>query len=735
MLRQLLFLNALFLLTFAHAQTWNNIGPDGGFFKDFVIHPTNSDIVYAGSDDGGGVWKTTDGGDSWELLTGDYPNFTGWHIEMDPDRPDTLYFCEMYGRYGILKTTDGGATLEHQTDGFNFDRDFQTTSLVVYPGMGDTVFAATGEAEDEYGRIGNGVFSSFNGGSSWNYSGLQGTAIPCIEISDANRLLAGTADEGLMYSDDVGETWTVHPDIPDTASILQINKKNGIVVVSAGANGMYMSDDHGMSFENIGSIGQFNFDFAILNTSPHLEIISSGFFGPTRYSSETGLWLPVADPLFDEHLLIGIDANEGTIYLGIFSSTEVIVSEDNGASWNKLSKNPVATEIRAVVSNPESDRIYATLQNSYNFSGDMYNKESLTITDDGTNWTRTGPMAHGLDLIMHPENPEMLYMGTFAQGLFKTTDGFDSWDNIRSGNKLIMGLEINPNNPDELLISEFDISMGEFGIYKSIDAGDSWYKTGDIVATDIAYTENDTVYFSHETGIYMSDDNAETLDLIPDYLGGEVVFCLEYAAPFLYAGTEEGDLYKIDQTGAVTDITGGWNEDKPTSIRNIIYSGNSIIVGLSGAEQDTLHNLNGGVWQSLDGGDSWTDLTVGMTNNNIFGNTGLAISNDGEILAGTYGQGILKSEGVILGLIDDHKPEIQVDFYPNPVQTDLHIQSFGQNTILALNIKNVEGKTAYQNSGLNTNHFIVNHALFETGVYFVTVKTAAGDITKKIMVQ
>ena len=87
------------------SQFWENIGPEGGFFKDFVIHPHTPSTVYAGSDDGGGVWKSEDGGDSWTLLTGDFPNFTGWHIEMDLEHPDTLYFSEIYGRYG--KSMDG----------------------------------------------------------------------------------------------------------------------------------------------------------------------------------------------------------------------------------------------------------------------------------------------------------------------------------------------------------------------------------------------------------------------------------------------------------------------------------------------------------------------------------------------------------------------------------------------------------------------------------------------------
>lgn len=85
-------------------------------------------------------------------------------------------------------------------------------------------------------------------------------------------------------------------------------------------------------------------------------------------------------------------------------------------------------------------------------------------TKGRNDWTYTGPLAHGLDLAMDPTDPETIYLGTFAQGLFKSTDGFDSWENIREGNKLVMGLAINPDVSNELLISEFDITTGIFGV-------------------------------------------------------------------------------------------------------------------------------------------------------------------------------------------------------------------------------------------------------------------------------
>lgn len=710
----------IFLLSSASAQTWTNFGPEGGFFKDFVIHPTNANIVYAGSDDGGGVWKSTDGGESWELLTGDYPNFTGWHITMDLEHPDTLYFCEIYGRYGVLKTTDGGATLEHLTDGFIFNRDLQTTQLVIYPGNGDTLLASTGEGDD-FGRIGNGVFSSYNGGSTWSYSGLQNNSVHCINISDSDRLFAGTDEHGLWFSDDVGATWEQHPDVPDTAAVLQIDKMNGVLAISGAANGVYVSFDNGFTFANIGVVGEFNFDLAILATSPHLEIISTGFFRPNYFTSETLLWTGITDPLLEDHLLIGIDARDDIIYAGIFSSTEIVKSEDNGATWTALSTNPLATEIRAVQVDPSSDRIYTSLQHSYNLGGDRYNKEALAISDnDGVTWTRTGPLAHGMDLVIHPDDSETLFLGTFAQGLFKTTNGFATWEPARSGNKLILDVVINPDNTDEMLLSELNIPTVTTGVYKSTDGGDTWNETGNLAATQIVYnTDNDTVFFSTENGIYISSDNGESISPVPAYFAGDVVLSIAYNSPYLYAGTKDGKLFKIDNEGLIDDISGDWNGEGPNEVRNLLYAGNSIIVGLNGAEQDSTHNLNGGVWQSIDNGETWENLTSNLTNNNIYGNSAIAVANNGDLIVGTYGQSLFRTGDVVLSLPNNGIENPSITVFPNP--TNGLIQIVSNDRIESVVITALDGKMIYENKAVGSNQLILDDIIHESGIYVVTI--------------
>jgi len=87
-----------------------------GHVNAVAVDPRNSNVVYLGTD-GGGVWKTTDGGQTWTPLTDNQPSLEIGALALDPSNPDVVYagtalvndsFCN--DGEGILKSTDGGAT-------------------------------------------------------------------------------------------------------------------------------------------------------------------------------------------------------------------------------------------------------------------------------------------------------------------------------------------------------------------------------------------------------------------------------------------------------------------------------------------------------------------------------------------------------------------------------------------------------------------------------------------------
>jgi len=157
---------------------WQFLGPGniGGRTRGFVIRPDDSNTIYAGSE-GGGVWKTTDGGATWNPLTDLMPSIAIASLVMDPNDPNTLYAGT--GEYftnlargdsvrgaGIYKTTDGGNTWTQLTSTANSNFDY-VNKIVVSPNNSQNVYAATW----------SGVYYSADGGTTFklvlNHSGTQ----------------------------------------------------------------------------------------------------------------------------------------------------------------------------------------------------------------------------------------------------------------------------------------------------------------------------------------------------------------------------------------------------------------------------------------------------------------------------------------------------------------------------------------------------------------------------------
>ncbi len=134
----------------AEADSWTRYGPGSGSISSIVVDPLTPTTVYAGAI--GGVFKSTDGGDSWSLASMDLYGRSIYSLAIDPLTPETLYagsdFVEVY------KSTDGGASWNPTGDGITQ----KVYALAVDPLTPTTLYAGTWE---------HGIFKSTNGGESW----------------------------------------------------------------------------------------------------------------------------------------------------------------------------------------------------------------------------------------------------------------------------------------------------------------------------------------------------------------------------------------------------------------------------------------------------------------------------------------------------------------------------------------------------------------------------------------
>jgi photosystem II stability/assembly factor-like uncharacterized protein len=221
--------------------TWRQIGPgpirfddarsplfgegNGGVVFDIAIDPrgTRDEVIYLATN--GGVWKSIDGGVTWQPKTDMMPSNSTGAIALDPNDPDTVYagtgtLIDPLGinfrAVGIYKSTDGGdswTVLGRTTFGWTPKSRCAATRdkscgrgisrIVVLPGAANVVIAGTN----------NGLFRSTDGGTSWNPVTISGAPNPNITDLDVDTSLgttvyASVAGVGILRSVDGGATFT-----------------------------------------------------------------------------------------------------------------------------------------------------------------------------------------------------------------------------------------------------------------------------------------------------------------------------------------------------------------------------------------------------------------------------------------------------------------------------------------------------------------------------------------------
>ena len=161
--------------------SWENMGlKNSEHISKILIHPGNSDIVWVAAqgplwNKGGerGIYKTTDGGNTWKLVLGDNEWVGATDLVIDPRNPDHLY-AATWQRHrnvaaymgggpgsGIHRSTDGGETWEKLTRGLP-SSNMGKIGLAISPQQPDVVYAAI-----ELDRRKGGVFKSTDRGSGW----------------------------------------------------------------------------------------------------------------------------------------------------------------------------------------------------------------------------------------------------------------------------------------------------------------------------------------------------------------------------------------------------------------------------------------------------------------------------------------------------------------------------------------------------------------------------------------
>ena len=212
---------------------WQPTGLEGNVVLFVAIDPTNSQVVYAGTRDGG-FFKTTDGGTTWATINTGLTGYTVSSYAIDPTNSQVVYAGTRDGG-GIFKTVNEGVSWTQMNTGLSI---YNVQCLAIDPTNNQVVYAGLG-------RYGESVFKTTNGGSSWTpiNTGLDGVLAYSLAIDPTNSQIAyvGTTSSHVYKTTNGGASWMIFDNgIPDSMGIVR-----SVVIDPANSQIVYAADWEG----------------------------------------------------------------------------------------------------------------------------------------------------------------------------------------------------------------------------------------------------------------------------------------------------------------------------------------------------------------------------------------------------------------------------------------------------------------------------------------------------------
>lgn len=267
---------------------WEALGPGniGGRTRALLIHPDHPETMYVGGVSGG-VWKTTNGGQSWIPLADEIANIAVNSMAMRPDDPETIYIGTGEGYFreevrgtwlplrgaGVFSSSNGGMTWERleSTDNEDF---YWVNDLIISSKDPNRIYAATR----------TGVHISDDGGATWEHDLVSTQKGGCLDLAVRDDLSSdwlfascGTLDQATVYRRRItsGTSWEPvlsQPGMGRTTLAIAPSRQNTIYALAAsnvpGPGGVYEQGLHAV-FRSTGGGAAGTWETRVDNTDPN----------------------------------------------------------------------------------------------------------------------------------------------------------------------------------------------------------------------------------------------------------------------------------------------------------------------------------------------------------------------------------------------------------------------------------------------------------------------------------
>lgn len=583
-------------------KTWTHLGlRDGQQIPALVVDPRDPNRLFAavlghpyGPSQERGIYRSTDGGQTWQRVIAKDENTGGSDVEIDPSDPDVIYASMWEVREGpwedsnefngpgggLFKSTDGGNTWRQLTNGL--PKDLSQIYVAIAPSDSRRLYATLATAS---GKLS--VYRSDDAGENWSQitddprpSGrIGGGDLPIPKVDPANPDLVYVASTVTMKSADGGKTWSGFRGAPggDDYQNLWINPNNGKIILLVSDQGAIVTVNGG-------------------------ETWSSWYNQPTAQ-----LYHVIADDSFPYHVCAG-QQESGSVCISTRGNDGAITFRD----WHPVG----VIEYGYVAPDPlNPDLVYGggrTEVTKYHWStGEVQNVTPIPLRDIKLRADRTEP------LMFSPVDPQILYYA--ANVLFKSTDGGNSWETISQD----LTRE-NPGVPHSVGMLYNKAVEKQRGVIYSLASS---FKT---VNTLWAGTDDGLIWITRDGGKHWSDITPTELtpwnkvtQISASHFDEQTAYAsvsrfrINDTRPYIYRTRDGGKNWTL--------ITSGLPDFGPVdTVREDPVRKGLLFCGTENA-----------VWVSFDDGDHWQSLQVNLPHTSM---RDLWI-HDNDLIVATHGRG------------------------------------------------------------------------------------------------
>ncbi|HEY2932105.1 MAG TPA: SBBP repeat-containing protein [Acidobacteriota bacterium] len=619
------------------------------------VNPTQSTIA-----GGGGISKTTDGGNRWTDINSGLSNTAVFALAADPINPNVVYAGTLGG---VFKTINGGMNWSYvlQSSSSQFAPTF---SLAINPSNSNTLYA---------GSFPGVIYRSADGGSSWARTSLSGVPniVTALAVDPANTsvVYAGIYGSGVYKSQDNGVNWL-------NTGVMTNRNVNALAVDPTTPATLYAATSGGGIFKSLNSANTWSAAntglasrnvYAVAVNPKTPSTVYAGTFGIYKSSDSAATWQASGLPLEFVYAITVNPVSPSTVYAG--TTNGVFKSTDSGATWAAVNNGLTFVDVFALVLDPfnpntqyvavaaaSDDAFVARLNSSGNallyssyLGGSRHEVPTGIALDSSGNMYLSG-YTDTVDFFGAGgfQRSNAGGIDTFISKLTSTGSTIYSTYLGGSGDDLGLGMALAGNGEVIVTGSTNSLNLPLEKPLRSTNAGGT-----DVFVSRLNAAGTALIYSTYVGGGGNDRGNAVAVDSSGNaYVTGSTRSTnFPAATPFQAAngGGMDAFVFKLNPTGSAlvySTYLGGSGGDSGNGI-TIDAAGNAYVTGFTDAVDFPVANAfqprkSGGVFKSGNAGTAWNFSSNGLSHPEV--NALVMDPSDSSILyAGTNGGGVFKS--------------------------------------------------------------------------------------------